>query len=82
MDSTRKSDPEEPDPSDVSDTEVDAYFNESAGPPFCCAVGNGIRHSGRVIMPTTASRKTGLSVPDIDWLCRHKLICIIDYYYI
>jgi hypothetical protein len=35
MDSTRKSDPDEPDPSEVSDTEVDAYFNESVGASFC-----------------------------------------------
>lgn len=69
IDSTKKSDPDEPDPSEVSDTEVDAYFNESAGPLLRCAVGNGMRHSGRVMMPTTASRYTGRSVPEIDWLC-------------
>jgi hypothetical protein len=35
MDSNRKSDPDEPDPSEVSDTEVDAYFRESVGPSSC-----------------------------------------------
>jgi hypothetical protein len=28
----------------------------------------GARHSGRTMIPATASRKTGRSIPDTDWL--------------
>jgi hypothetical protein len=64
MDSRRKSELDEP--SELSDIEVEACCNELGGFPSDGNEGKGILHSGRVIMPITASRYTGLSVPDID----------------
>ena len=66
-DSMRNSEPEEV--SELSETEVEACFKGLGEPVLDCELGNGTFHSGRVIMPTTASKYTGRSVPDIDWLC-------------
>lgn len=66
-DSTRNSDPD--DVSELSDIEVEACCRGLGELPLDRDTGNGTFHSGLVMTPTTASRYTCRSVPDIDWFC-------------
>ena len=67
IDSRRKSEPD--DRSELSDMEVEACCNDFGRLSLGWDNGNAILHSGRVMIPTTASKYTGRSVPEIDWLC-------------
>lgn len=72
IDSRRKSEPDEPDepddPSELSDRGVEACCSDFGRLSLRWDVGKATLHSGRVMMPTTASKYTGRSVPEMDWL--------------